>query len=140
MGKKFTQFRVNVTGLEDKHRWYIIVTQYNYEQYVTNSLLRIIEEGGLNGAVAEAFSGIKETEETYINSKGVSKIKIKNEKVFSNYVFVKTKLTPEIWNELMNLTGVASMLCVSGTPVSSTEQEITRAKIKLGILSHESVS
>lgn len=132
MGKKFTSFNVNLEGLDSKPQWYTIVTQYNYEQYVVNSLNKIIEENSNEQFVFEAFSGVVEREELYKNKKGETKTKIRNEKIIPNYVFVKAIMNVRAWNVLTNLTGVSAILCTSGTPVATTDSKIIEIKQWLG--------
>ena len=52
--------------------------------------------------IFDGFPGLKIIKEHYINKKGEYKTKYKKTKMFSNYCFVKCKMTPEIWNTLMN--------------------------------------
>ncbi len=128
MGKKYTNFKVNLDGLDKEPLWYTIVTQYNYENYVVNSINKIITEGTGNNLLLEAFSGVVELETKTYNKKGEEKIKIKNEKILPNYVFVKALMTIETWNMLTNLTGVSAILCTSGVPVSTTDEKIKETK------------
>lgn len=131
MGKKYTTFKVNLEGLESISAWYTIVTQYNYEQKVTNDINKIIKDNTYNGLICDVFSGIKEIKEETVNAKGEKKIKIKNEKILSNYVFVKTKMSVEIWAMLTNITGVSAILCTSGRPISTSENKINNMKLLL---------
>lgn len=128
MGKKYTNFKVNLDGLDSKPQWYTVVTQYNYEQYVVNSINKVIEENKSNQFIFEAFSGIVVTEQEVVNKKGVTKIKVKNEKVIPNYVFVKAIMNVNTWNILTNLTGVSAVLCTSGVPVATTDTKIAEIK------------
>ena len=128
MGKKYTNFKVNLDGLDSKSQWYTVVTQYNYEQYVVNSINKIIEENKSNPFIFEAFSGIVVTEQRTVNKKGVVRTKVKNEKVIPNYVFVKTIMNVDTWNLLTNLTGVSAILCTSGVPVATTDTKIAEIK------------
>lgn len=128
MGKKFTTFKVNLDGLDITPRWYTIVTQYNYEQKVANDINKMSNDERMKGIICEAFSGIKEIKQEVRNKKGELKIKIINEKVMANYVFVKTKVNPEVWGILSNITGVSAILCVSGVPISTPDIEIEKMR------------
>lgn len=128
MGKKYTNFKVNLEGLDTKPQWYTIVTQYNYEQYVVNSINKIIDENKVDPFIFEAFSGIVVTEKKVVDKKGAIKIKTKNEKVIPNYVFVKATMNINTWNILTNLTGVSAILCTSGIPVATTDSKIVEIK------------
>lgn len=127
MGKKYTNFRVNLEGLDTQPLWYTIITQYNYENYVVNSINKIINENS-NGLLIETFSGVVEHKEETVNKKGEIKTKIKNEKIFPNYVFVKAIMNIETWTMLTNLTGVSAILCTSGVPVPTTDKKILEIK------------
>lgn len=128
MGKKYTNFRVNLDGLDSEPSWYTVITQYNYENYVVNSINKIISEGTSNNLLLEAFSGVVELKNETVNKKGEVKVKIKNEKIFPNYVFVKALMTIETWTMLTNLTGVSAILCTSGMPVPTTDKKIDEIK------------
>ena len=109
MGKKYTTFKVNLEGLNDKARWYTIVTQYNYEQKVANDISKMIKDDSLNSSIEDVFCGIKEEQIATTNRKGEIVIKTKNEKIMANYVFVKTKMDAHIWSVLTNITGVSAI-------------------------------
>lgn len=128
MGKKFVTFKVNLDGLDDVPRWYTIVTNYNYEQKVANDITKMIDDRVLDGTIIDVFSGVKEVKEETRNKKDEIKIKIKNEKVMANYVFVKTKMNATIWSILTNITGVSAILCTSGTPISTSDSKIKEIK------------
>lgn len=128
MGKKFTQFRVNLEGLETVARWYTIVTIYNYEQKVAGDINKMILEDALNGVAEESFCGIKEIREDYLNKKGEKRTKIRNDKVLANYVFVKTKMNDQVWAILTNITGVSAILCTSGIPICTPDSKIDHIK------------
>ena len=124
MGKKYTTFKVNLEGLNDKARWYTIVTQYNYEQKVANDISKMIKDGSLNSSIEDVFCGIKEEQVATTNRKGEVVIKTKNEKIMANYVFVKTKMDAHIWSVLTNITGVSAILCTAGIPVFTSEKKM----------------
>ena len=60
MGKKYNMFKVNLEGLDDKARWYTIVTQYNYEQKVANNIKTMIKDKSLNSNIEDVFCCITE--------------------------------------------------------------------------------
>ena len=124
MGKKYTTFKVNLEGLNDKARWYTIVTQYNYEQKVANDISKMIKDDSLNSSIEDVFCGIKEEQVATTNRKGEVVIKTKNEKIMANYVFVKTKMDAHIWSVLTNITGVSAILCTAGIPVFTSEKKM----------------
>lgn len=128
MAKKTFVFRANIDGLDDKPRWYTIVTNYNYEQKVAKDINKIAES---NDMILEAFSGIKEIEEIKINKKGEEVKKPRNIKLLPNYVFVKTRMNPTIWSILSNITGVSAVLCLGGVPVFTEESKINKMKQQL---------
>lgn len=126
--KKQVLFNANLDGLDKEADWYTIVTLYNYEDIVANKLNELSKIPEYSEFIFGGFPGIKKTKEHYINKKGEYKIKNKNTKVFSNYCFVKCKMTPEIWNTLMNITGFSSIICISGRPVGTREEKIKEVK------------
>lgn len=128
MIKKTPLFKVNLDGLDDKPRWYTIVTNYNYEQKVSRDINKLSES---NDMVYESFSGVTEVKEEKKNKKGEIKIKTKNIKLFPNYVFCKAIMNATTWSILTNITGVSAILCLGGTPVSTEEKKINHIKSTL---------
>ena len=130
MGKKYVTFNVNLEGLDDKARWYTIVTQYNYEQMVTNNLNKLAQS---NENIDHAFCAIKEEEYVTTNAKGQHVVKTKNVKMMANYVFVKAKMDVDVWTTIMNITGVSAILCTAGIPVFTSEKKINEIKKDLNL-------
>lgn len=131
MGQKYTLFKASLEGLDDKPRWYTIITAYNYEQKVTNDLKKMAASPEFKDLVVDAFSGSKITEELYTVKSGEIKVKNKTDKVFMNYVFVKSTMDAKMWNTLMNITGVSGILCVAGRPVYTDDNKIEETRAML---------
>ena len=121
MGKKYTNFAINLDGLDQEENWYALITNYNYEQFVIDRINSMKEN--ISDVVSEVFTPI---EESVVEVRG--KQKVKQTKVMPNYVFVKARLTTETWKLLMNVTGVTSIMCVAGMPSVISEKEIGRMK------------
>ena len=90
MGQKYTLFKASLEGLNDKPRWYTIITAYNYEQKVTNDLKRLAASPEFKDLIVDAFSGSKITEELYTVKSG--EIKIKN----ANFFLATKQQKPQI--------------------------------------------
>ena len=126
--KKQVLFNASLEGLDKEADWYTIVTLYNYEDIVANKLKELSKMPEYNKFIFDGFPGLKTVKEHYINKKGEYKTKYKKTKMFSNYCFVKCKMTPEIWNTLMNITGFSSIICISGRPVGTKESKINEIR------------
>ncbi len=139
MFKKYILFNVNLEGLNDIPRWYTLTTGYNYEQKVAKDLIKKSKMPEYNGKIIDAFSGVKEIQSFTTLKSGEIKIKSKFNKVLTNYAFVKAVMTPEIWNDIMGMTGVSGVVCVSGRPVETSEDKIkqTRQLVEPQILTAE---
>ncbi len=125
MGKKYTNFAINLDGLDQEENWYALMTSYNYEQYVVDKIKSMNDN--LDSFVSDAFIPI-ENVPVEVKRKGQTKIEIKQNKVMPNYVFIKTRLSIDKWKLLMNVTGVTSIMCVAGIPSIISEKEINRMK------------
>lgn len=128
MGKKFTYFDVNLDGLDKQYNWYTLVTQTNYELKVSNSLRQIINNN--NEFIKDSFLPFQQYKEISTNKKNEQKIKYKYNKIMTDYVFVQCKMNVTTWNNLLNITGVKYILCISGTPVSLSSNELKNIQNK----------
>ena len=126
--KKQVLFNASLEGLDKEADWYTIVTLHNYEDIVANKLKELSKMPEYNKFIFDGFPGLKIIKEHYINKKGEYKTKYKKTKMFSNYCFVKCKMTQEIWNTLMNITGFSSIICISGRPVGTKESKINEIR------------
>jgi len=128
LGKKFTYFDVNLDGLDKQYNWYTLVTQTNYELKVSNSLRQIINNN--NEFIKDSFLPFQQYKEISTNKKNEQKIKYKYNKIMTDYVFVQCKMNVTTWNNLLNITGVKYILCISGTPVSLSSNELKNIQNK----------
>lgn len=130
MFKKNVLFNANLDGLADIPAWYTLVTSYNYESQVADKLNKMASNDYKN-VIFEAFPGTQLVNNYYKNKKGKIAIRKKYNKQYMNYAFCKCKMTPEIWNAIIGITGVGSIMCVSGAPVSTPEKEILKIRDSL---------
>lgn len=130
MFKKYNLFNANLDGLDDKPRWYTFVTKYNYECQVAEQLNKMAN-GDFNGIIIEAFPGVQEINEYHYNKKKEIKMKKKFNKQYMNYCFCKCKMSPEIWNAIIGITGIGSIMCTSGVPTSTDDKSIEKIKKSL---------
>jgi transcription antitermination factor NusG len=128
--KKIILGSVNLNYIDDTFQWYAIVTQFNYEKFYVNNLIQGIEGTKLESQVDEFFVPIKKILnnpfEVY-EYKKAPKISIVKD-AYSFYVFIKCKLSEELWCFLRETTGVAVIPTVGGIPRPVSEQEIYKTK------------
>lgn len=124
MGKKHTQFRVNVEGLGDTERWYALTTSWNYESFVIERIIDMNKNLGM--IILDTFTPTVER----LEQRG-KKTKLVKEKLMPNYVFIKTKLTVDVYKLIMNISGVVGFMCMGGVPAIITEKDIDNIKNKM---------
>jgi transcription antitermination factor NusG len=121
---------VNLDYVGDNFEWYAIVTMFNYEEFYVDNLIQGINGTSLESLVDEFFVPITKT---LVNSYQVytqgQKPKItKSKDAYSFYVFIRCKLTEELWCFLRETTGVAVIPTVGGIPRAVSEEEIYKTK------------
>jgi len=137
MGKKMPATIINLDGVSKNPQWYTIVTKYNYEQKLAENIMGGIEKVGLSEKVFEVLVPIRETTETYVNKKGKRAEKVKREKVYPLYIFIKTIMDGDVWNYIKNSEGSSTILAPSGFPIVITEEEILKIKQQCGLIETE---
>jgi len=128
MGKKNMLAKVDLSHVDEKPRWYTVVTLFNYEEKYIDNLLRSISGTQFEQLVTDTFVPIKETTET-VKLKSGTKQKIKKEKIYPMYVFVKCNMTEDLWGKLRSITGASVVLTTGGIPIPISEDDIDRMKI-----------
>lgn len=114
----------------NKFAWYIVKVIANYERKVKTLLDQKIEALGLQDVIQEVF--IAEYEEQTLTSKNKPKVVTKNH--YSQYVFVKAKLSNEVWGLIRNVRGVTGWCGEDkNKPLEISEKEITDIKRMCGI-------
>lgn len=134
MGKKFISISVNLNGLQDKHRWYTVTTLYNYEEAFAKDLIESINATDvvLRNKIEDVYVPIKETVTQVTDKKGKVNSKVKKEKLYPNYVFVKVIMDEEVWFHLNHTKGCSTVLAHAGSPIPISEQEIDKIKFNCG--------
>lgn len=128
MGKKYTNCRVNLDGLGEESKWYTLTTITNYEAKIEKDIKNIIERNNTNGLIEDVFAPLFIDKVITVTKTGKNKVTNKTIKVIPNYIFVKAKMTIEVWQILNNISGVQMVLCSTGIPVPTNENEINRIK------------
>jgi hypothetical protein len=129
MFKKIVLGSVDLSDVSDDFKWYTLVTQFNYEEKVLENIKDGLIATNQQDLVCDCFVPIKYKKETNLLADGTTSDRIRKTKgAFSNYIFIKCKLTETLWNMFRTTTGVAVIPTVGGIPVSVTEDEINRIK------------
>lgn len=89
----------------DELRWYCLRAITGKELKVKEVLEAEIAAGGLNGCLQQVIVPT----ENVVSQKGNKKV-VKEKVLFSGYVFVRCRLTPEVLNNLEATTHVVSLL------------------------------
>lgn len=131
MNKKIVLGSVDLTSVADGFHWYPIVTKFNYEERYINNIIESVEGTEFEKLIEDYYVPIKYIKDKVKLVDGHEKDKIHKIKgCFSNYVFIKCKMTGTLWNLLRTTTGVAVVLSTGGIPVPLTEDEINNIKEK----------
>lgn len=131
MNKKIVLGSVDLTGISDDFHWYPVVTKFNYEERYINNIIETVKHTEYEELIKDYYAPIKYIKEKVKLVDGAEKDKIHKIKgCFSNYVFIKCKMTGTLWNLLRTTTGAAVVLSTGGIPVPLTEDEINNIKEK----------
>ena len=123
MAKKITLGSVDLENISPDFCWYPIVTRFNYEEMYINNIIQAVDGTDLQELISDYYVPIK-----YIKDSDEKKRVHKIKGCYSNYVFVKCKMTDRLWNLLRTTTGVAIVLSTGGIPVPISESEMNRMK------------
>ena len=120
---------VDLSGVENKHRWYPVVTLYNHEENFAKNLKEAVTGTTLEHLVSEIYVPVKLSKEMVKLKDGTTKPKIHRQLgAYSSYVFVRCILTETLWNMLRSTTGVAVILSTGGIPSPLTDEEVRKIK------------
>ena len=100
-------------------KWYVAHTYSGYENKVKVNLEKIVENRGLGNLIYD----IKVPVETIVEKDG-DKEKVKEEKIFPSYVFVKMIMTDESWHAVRNITGVTGFVGPGSRPTPLSDKEV----------------
>ena len=128
--KKIILGSVDLTDVRDSYEWYTIVTNYNMEEKYVSDIMNAVQDTPFEALIAEYYIPIKYILTNPLNViEDGDKPKIKKEKgCFASYVFIKCKLTEELWNLLRTTTGASVILTTGGIPIPNTEEEIAKIR------------
>ena len=117
----------NLDNVGDDYEWYTIVTTFNMEEQYVRNVKEAVMGNELENLIAEYYVPIK-----YVfvkPKKEGNKPKIRKEKSpYSNYVFVRCKMTDDLWALLRTTTGAAVILTSGGTPIINSNDDINHIK------------
>ena len=101
------------------YRWYVIATSSGYEKRVKENLEKKIANLGLQDKITDVFVPVTQYEVT--DSKG--NVKIKEEKVIPNYVFVRMIMTDETWHVVFNTENTLNFVGADNKPEPIADAE-----------------
>jgi len=137
MGKKMPATIINLDGVSIFPRWYTVVTKYNYEAKLGETIINGAEKAGMGDKIFEVLVPIKTTIETKVNVKGKVTERKKHEKIYPLYIFVKAIMNADVWNYIKNSEGSSAILAPSGFPIQVEEEDILKIKEQCGLIEHE---
>ena len=105
-------------------KWYVVHTYSGYENKVRDSLLKAVENNGMQDKIVDVRIPIEEAIEIKNNKR-----RTVQRKLLPGYVMVKMEMTNETWYVVRNTRGVTGFVGPGSKPVPLTEQEI----INMGI-------
>lgn len=133
MGQKNMVFNINLNNVSANPQWYVVVTKYNYEQKVGNDILLGIKNQELEDDIVDVVVPVKETVTKSITKTGKETERVRVEKIYPLYVFVKAKMNIKVWDFLRNLSGAATILASGGEPVTMSDADVVKIKSICGI-------
>ena len=116
-----------MAGNSSNYKWYVIATSSGYENRVKETLEKKIANLGLQDKITDVFVPVTQYEVT--DSKG--NVKIKEEKVIPNYVFVRMIMTDETWHVVFNTENTLNFVGADNKPepISDAEVEALGAQV-----------
>ena len=105
--------------------WYVVHTYTGYENKVSESLKKIIENRGIEDLIQSVVVPTEIVSE--MTEKGEKEIE---RKLFPSYVFVKMVMNDEMWHIIRNTTGVTGFVGPGSRPVPLSEEEVERLGVE----------
>lgn len=137
MGQKMMKIPIDFSLCPDYSCYYTIVTMFNYEQKFIRDVRTSLENSGTEELIEDIYIPMTSYDEKYITSKGEEKIKHIDNKLMPLYVFVKCKMTSELYSFLRNTTGCAAIMSVGNTLSIMNDSEIDKIKEKCNTISKQ---
>lgn len=99
-------------------KWYVIHTYSGYENKVRDSLLKAVENNGMQDQIVDVRIPVEEAVEIKNNKR-----RVVQRKLLPGYVMVKMELTNETWYVVRNTRGVTGFVGSGSkpTPLSETD-------------------
>lgn len=128
MAKKVVLGKVDLDGVTDDFAWYTVITLFNNEEKYIDNVQCAVRGTPFEELIAEYFVPIRyQRTRTIVDGK----VKVRTSKVkgcYSTYVFIKAKMTPDLWNLLRTIPGIAVVLTTGGQPVALSDEELERIR------------
>ena len=99
-------------------KWYVVHTYSGYENKVRDSLLKAVENNGMQDKIVDVRIPVEEAVEIKNNKR-----RIVQRKLLPSYVIVKMEMTNETWYVVRNTRGVTGFVGSGNkpTPLSETD-------------------
>lgn len=106
--------------MADNAKWYVIHTYSGYENKVSATILKAVE----NRKLYDLILDVKVPTEKVVEIKDDGKQKEIERKIFPGYVMVKMVMTDESWYVVRNTRGVTGFVGPASKPVPLTDEEV----------------
>ena len=102
----------------DSIKWYVVHTYSGYENKVRDSLLKAVENNGMQEKIVDVRVPVEEVVEVKNNRR-----RVVQRKLLPGYVFVRMEMTNETWYVVRNTRGVTGFVGSGNkaTPVDETD-------------------
>ncbi|MBR6220197.1 MAG: transcription termination/antitermination protein NusG, partial [Clostridia bacterium] len=99
-------------------KWYVVHTYSGYENKVRDSLLKAVENNGMQDKIVDVRIPVAEAVEIKNNKR-----RVVQRKLLPSYVIVKMEMTNETWYVVRNTRGVTGFVGSGNkpTPLSETD-------------------
>ena len=99
-------------------KWYVVHTYSGYENKVRDSLLKAVENNGMQDKIVDVRIPVEEAVEIKNNKR-----RVVQRKLLPSYVIVKMEMTNETWYVVRNTRGVTGFVGSGNkpTPLSETD-------------------
>jgi len=99
-------------------KWYVVHTYSGYENKVRDSLLKAVENNGMQDKIVDVRIPVEEAVEIKNNKR-----KVVQRKLLPSYVIVKMEMTNETWYVVRNTRGVTGFVGSGNKPLPLSETD-----------------
>ena len=127
MGQAAPKMLLDFSTISRDEAWYTVVTKFNYEvKFVSELLKKLAQNQHLLEDFVDLFIPEKKCTIEYLNAQGKLATRIITDKTMSLYVFIKVKMSEDLYWLLKDINGCSTLLATGNSLTTIPEDEVLK--------------